>query len=53
MTMTDRFRAWRRSRAARAELRRLDDRTLHDAGIPRWRIAEIAGGAPVEARLVL
>lgn len=53
MTLTDRIRAWRRSRAVTAELGRLDDRTLHDAGIPRWRIAEIARGAPVEPRLVV
>lgn len=53
MTLTDRIRVWHRRRAAAAELKRLDDRTLHDAGIPRWRIADIAAGAPVEPRLVL
>ena len=52
MTMTDRIRSWRRARAVRAELVRLDDRTLHDLGIPRWRIAEISRGASVEPRLV-
>jgi uncharacterized protein YjiS (DUF1127 family) len=47
------IRAWRHRRDLSAELSRLDDRTLHDVGIPRWRIADIAQGAPVEARLVL
>lgn len=51
--MIETVRAWRRRRAVAAELGRLDDRTLHDAGIPRWRIADIARGAPVEARLVV
>ena len=53
MTITRRIRAWSRRRAVAADLARLDDRTLHDAGIPRWRIAEIARGAPVEPRLVV
>ena len=52
MTLIQRFQTWRRARAVRADLVRLDDRTLRDAGIPRWRIAEIARGAPVEPRLV-
>ena len=53
MILIRRFQAWRRARAVRADLVRLDDRTLHDAGIPRWRIREIARGGAVEPRLVL
>ena len=52
MTFLSTIRAWRDRRATEAELRRLGDRELHDAGIPRWRIADVARGAPVEPRLV-
>lgn len=53
MTMIDTVRAWVRRRRLEAELNRLADRDLHDAGIPRWRIRDVAAGAPVEPRLVL
>ena len=47
------LRTWLMRRRAEAELARLADRTLHDAGIPRWRIREIARGGAIEPRLVL
>ena len=53
MTFTQSIRNWRRARRAATELRRLDDRVLHDAGIPRWRIDEIANGAPIDPRQVM
>ena len=53
MTLTKTLRDWRRARRAATELRRLDDRVLHDAGIPRWRIDEIAKGAPIDPRQVV
>ena len=53
MTLIDRIRDWRHARRIEAELRRIDDRGLHDLGIPRWRIRDVARGQPIEARLVL
>ena len=53
MTVLNTIRAWNARRRAEAELARLADRELHDAGIPRWRVRAVAGGAPVEPRLVL
>lgn len=53
MALIQRFRAGRRARAVRADLARLDDRSLRDAGIPRWCIREIARGGAVDPRLVL
>ena len=40
-------------RRARFELARLGDRELHDLGIPRWRIDEIARGEAIDPRQVL
>ena len=53
MTVLTTIRAWRTHRRIEAELRRLGDRELHDAGIPRWRIRDVARGAPVDPRQVL
>lgn len=53
MTIIDTLRAWARRRRVETDLRRLGDRELIDAGIPRWRIRDVAAGAPVEPRLVL
>ena len=53
MTILSTVRSWRSRRRTRAELARLSDRELHDAGIPRWRIGEIAAGAPIDPRQVL
>lgn len=52
MNMLATVREWNRARTTRRDLNRLDDRMLHDAGIPRWRIDAIAKGAPIESRLV-
>ena len=53
MTILSTIRTWRARRRTEAELRRLADRELHDAGIPRWRIAEVARGGAVDARQVV
>ena len=53
MTLTRTLRDWNQSRRTANALRRLDDRSLHDAGIPRWRIDEIARGEPIDAKLVM
>ena len=53
MTILNALHAWRGHRRAEAELRRLADRELHDAGIPRWRIAEIARGGAIDPRQVV
>lgn len=53
MTLTSTIRAWRMRRRTEADLNRLTDRELHDAGISRWRVREIARGAAIKPRLVL
>ena len=53
MSIMNTIRDWRTARRTRAELTRLSDRSLHDAGIPRWRIDEIASGSPVDPRQVI
>ena len=52
MTLLSNIRNWRQVRETRRQLNRLDDRSLIDAGIPRWRIDDVARGAPVDHRLV-
>ena len=52
MRFIDTIRTLQAHRQARFELARLGDRELHDIGIPRWRIEEIARGAQIDARLV-
>ena len=47
MTLMKSLRDWRQARRTTTMLNRLDDRVLHDAGIARWRIREIARGAAV------
>lgn len=53
MTFLNTVRHWNAARNTRRELRRLDDRQLIDAGVPRWRIDAVSRGAPVEARFVV
>ena len=53
MTILNTLRSWQSHRRTEAELRRLGERELHDAGIPRWRIREIARGASIDPRQVL
>ena len=53
MTMLRTLADWRTARRTARELSRLGDRELHDAGIPRWRIEEIAKGAPIDPRQVM
>ena len=53
MTIVDTIRDWRNTRRTRNELRRLSDHALHDAGIPRWRIEDVAAGHPVDPRQVI
>ena len=53
MTLLSTIRTWQARRRTEAELARLADRELHDAGIPRWRIAEIARGGSIDARQVV
>ena len=52
MTMLSTVRAWSARRRTEAELRRLGERELHDAGIPRWRIRDVARGAAIDPRQV-
>ena len=52
MSALTNYRRWRaRSRIAR-ELRAKSDHQLIDMGVPRWRIDEIARGAPIDPKLV-
>ena len=53
MTFMNTLRDWRTTRRTRTELARLPDRILIDAGIPRWRIDDVAHGAPVDPRQVV
>ena len=53
MTLLKSIQDWRQVRRTRSALRRLDDRVLIDAGIPRWRIDDVARGAPIDDRLVM
>ena len=53
MTILSTIRSWQAHRRAEADLARLADRDLHDAGIPRWRIAEIARGGAIDPRQVV
>ena len=53
MTLITSIRDWRQARRTANQLNRLDDRALHDAGIPRWRIREIARGEAVDPRQVI
>ena len=42
MTILQNLRDWRAYRRAYAELNRLPTERLHDMGVPRWRVKEIA-----------
>ena len=53
MSIVNAIRTLQAHRRARFELARLGDRELHDVGIPRWRIAEIARGARIDPRQVV
>lgn len=53
MSLITTLRDWQARRRTYAELARLSDRELHDAGIPRWRLADIARGGPIDPRQVI
>ena len=52
MSILNAVRTLQAHRRARFELARLGERELVDLGIPRWRIDEIARGAPIDPRQV-
>ena len=53
MSIMNTIRDWRSARRTRFELSRLSDRSLHDMGIPKWRIDEVANGSPIDPRQVI
>ena len=53
MSLMTTLRDWQTRRRTYAELARLSDRELHDAGIPRWRLADIARGGAIDPRQVI
>ena len=53
MTLLRNFDEWRAYRRAVAEMSRLPDEALHDMGVPRWRVREVARGEAIRPEQVI